>query len=313
MADMVNNKPIHTMDGGLNEFNIEPIANGTHPDTPLNHQGHPVTSTDDDSHDTLQPLSHFHSLFYDLFTWKFPKATGFFFFTAISLIFAFRYVNVLRYVFKAAYMLFAGVAALEIAGKPLGARGVVSSLRPKRYYTIPRESLERLFEQLHDFANFCVLEFQRVVFVENIFTTLAAFITSFFGYFLIKYIPFWTLILLTTITAFTAPLLYLNNKEFVDEQLHNVSEIVNAQLDSGKKLTEQYAGEAAARAKATAADLSSKVQGYTGGLKSTQPTDINSVSEPSQGLATDSEFPSVPKHDFSVDKAHDAPIEPLLA
>ena len=40
--------------------------------------------------------------------WKFPRATGFFFLSAISLIFAFRFVNVLRYIFKLTYLLFAG-------------------------------------------------------------------------------------------------------------------------------------------------------------------------------------------------------------
>lgn len=86
-------------------------------------------STDGD-----RPLTHYHSFFYDLFTvsfpvlflslptsedldlrltyvkcvqWKYPRATGFFFFSVISLITAFRFINVLRYVFKAAYLLFA--------------------------------------------------------------------------------------------------------------------------------------------------------------------------------------------------------------
>lgn len=64
-------------------------------------------------------------------------------------------------------------SVLELAGKPLGAKGIVSSMRPTRYYTVPRESLEMFFENLHDLTNFFVLEFQRVLFVENIFTTIA--------------------------------------------------------------------------------------------------------------------------------------------
>lgn len=64
------------------------------------------------------------------------------------------------------------MALLEVAGRPFGARGVVSSMRPKRYYTIPRDSVEKLFNELHDLSNFFVLEFQRVVFVENIFATI---------------------------------------------------------------------------------------------------------------------------------------------
>lgn len=264
MSDYGHHNP--SADIVQNESTAEQIVNGTHPviqDTKKDFQGLASSTQAPDIDDDGQPLSHFHSLFYDLFTWKYPKATGFCFFATISVICAFRYVNVLRYVFKAAYMLFAGVAALEIAGKPLGAKGVVSSLRPRRYYTIPRESLERIFEQLHDLANFFVLEFQRVIFVENIFTTLAAFITSFFGYFLIKYIPLWTLLLLSTATAFAAPLIYINNKELIDEQLRNASDFVNAKFDTTKKLTEKYAEDAAARAKATAADLQSKVHGYT--------------------------------------------------
>lgn len=115
-----------------------------------------------------------------------------------------------------------GVAFLETAGKPFGAKGVISSVRPKRYYTIPRDSLDRLYEELHALLNFFVLEFQRILFAENIFATivvrihresfpnarplltnkflrfLQAFFASFIGYFLIKYIPFWALLLLST-------------------------------------------------------------------------------------------------------------------
>jgi len=62
---------------------------------------------------------------------------------------------------------------LEYAGKHLGYKGVVSQMRPRRYYTIPREKIESIFEEIHDFLNFVVVEFQRVVFVENLFTTVA--------------------------------------------------------------------------------------------------------------------------------------------
>lgn len=312
-------QPNPSYDHATNGSTAEQIVNGTHPiilDTKHDFQGLASSAqTGRDVDDNGQPLSHFHSLFYDLFTWKYPKATGFFFFATISLISAFRYVNVLRYVFKAAYMLFAGVATLEIIGKPLGAKGVVSSLRPRRYYTIPRESLDRIFEQLHDLANFFVLEFQRVVFVENLFTTMAAFVTSFFGYFLIKYIPLWTLLLLSTCTAFTAPLIYINNKELIDEQLHNASELVNAKFDSTKKLTGKYAEDVAARAKTTAADLQSKVQNYTtkkteaNGHSKTAPSTTSAHGDGPSSSERVTEFPDVPVNELPSGDAR----EPLLA
>ncbi|KAI5821210.1 Reticulon-domain-containing protein [Pyronema omphalodes] len=243
------------------------VLNGTHPiiqETKADFRGLAnSTHINGDYADATQPVSQFHNVFYNLFTWKFPTASGFFFLSTIFTIVAFRYVNVLRYVFKALYMSFGAVTLLEIAGKPLGASGIVSSFRPERYYTVPRESMESVFEHIHELVNFFVLEFQRVIYVENVFTSLSAFVASFFGYFLIKYIPFWALLLLATVTAFTAPLIYLNNKEVIDDQIKLASDFVNAQLESTKKVTSKYAAEVAARAQHTAADIQSKVQTYT--------------------------------------------------
>lgn len=63
------------------------------------------------------------------------------------------------------------MAFLEVAGRPLGVKGLISSMRPKRYYTIQRDSVEKLFNEAHDLSNFFLLEFQRVVYVEDIFAT----------------------------------------------------------------------------------------------------------------------------------------------
>ncbi|KAF8537593.1 Reticulon-domain-containing protein [Trichophaea hybrida] len=299
------------------------MVSGSHPiiqDTKADFTGLAKSGQADGEYDdATQPMSQFHNLFYDLFTWKFPKATGFFFLSTISVIFAFHYINVLRYVFKGLYMAFAIASGLETVGKLLGAKSVVSSFRPRRYYTIPREYLDHFFEQLHELANFFVLEFQRVLFVENIFTTLAAFVTSFFGYFLIKYIPFWTLLLLATFTAFTAPLIYINNKELIDEQIQRASDIVNAQVESTKKVTGKYAEDAAARARATAADVQTRLQAYTG--KTSPPASQTKSEVPSTASAHDylSGAPNAPDtplgtHDYpKVPTQEPALDEPLLA
>ena len=59
----------------------------------------------------------------------------------------------------------------EIAGKLVLSQGIASSMRPKKYYTIPRESLEASLEDVEQLVNFFVIEFQRVLFAENIFHT----------------------------------------------------------------------------------------------------------------------------------------------
>jgi hypothetical protein len=57
-------------------------------------------------------------------------------------------------------------------GKVALGTGFTSQLRPNRYYVIPRESLERLLEDVEQLINFFVIEIQRVVFAENIYATV---------------------------------------------------------------------------------------------------------------------------------------------
>ena len=53
---------------------------------------------------TDQPLTHYHSFFYNLLSWQNPRATAIAFVSSILLIFAARYLPVLRWTFKAAYI-----------------------------------------------------------------------------------------------------------------------------------------------------------------------------------------------------------------
>lgn len=63
-------------------------------------------------------------------------------------------------------------ALAEIAGKPFSDKGFASQARPKKYYVLPKETLDRVFGECHELLNFFVLEFQRIMFVENIFHTV---------------------------------------------------------------------------------------------------------------------------------------------
>ena len=64
------------------------------------------------------------------------------------------------------------IAAAEVAGKLIFDRGLASQMRPKKYYTIPRETLERSLEDVEQLINFFVIEFQRIVYAENIYATI---------------------------------------------------------------------------------------------------------------------------------------------
>merc|ERR1712000_485045 len=112
---------------------------------------------------TGQPLTHYHSMFYRLLSWKNPRATGITFAATSLFIFAARYLNIVRYAFKALYMILGITAAAEIAGKTVLGDGIATKMRPKKYFVIPKESLERFLDDAEQLINFFVIEFQRVI------------------------------------------------------------------------------------------------------------------------------------------------------
>jgi len=75
---------------------------------------------------------------------------------------------------------FAVTATAEFVGKTALSRGLASSFRPKKYYTIPRQSLENMSGDVEQLVNFFVIEFQRILFAENLMHTGAVSLTRSF-------------------------------------------------------------------------------------------------------------------------------------
>jgi len=206
-------------------------------------------------------VTHFHSFFYDTFTWKYPRTTGLLFAGSLGFLLLGHYVNILRYALKGAYMTFAATAAFEYLGRPTTGTGFMTQVRPQRYYTIPRENLEMVFAEIHEFLNFVVLEFQRIIFVENLGVTIASFVFSLIGYFLVKFMPFWSLLLLADVLVFTLPLAYLQNQELIDHHLRRASAVANDHIQNARGLAEKHTADYSAKAVAYATDLTGKVSG----------------------------------------------------
>lgn len=89
----------------------------------------------------------------------------------MAFIFAARYLNILRYAFKLTYMTLAVTVLAEATGKALFSKGFTSQIRPKKYYTLPKDSIDRLTSDVHELINFFVIESQRIVFAENVFAS----------------------------------------------------------------------------------------------------------------------------------------------
>lgn len=65
-------------------------------------------------------------------------------------------------------------------------------------------------------------------------------------------------------TAYIGPLVYISNREIIDEQIHNVQEIVNAQTNQLKDLAGERTSHATGLMKQYVGDYSHKAQEYIG-------------------------------------------------
>lgn len=69
-------------------------------------------------------------------------------------------------------------AAAEIGGRLVLSQGLASSFRPRKYYTVPKETVEAVLEDLEQLVDFLLLEFQRILFAENVVHTVAVCLDS---------------------------------------------------------------------------------------------------------------------------------------
>jgi hypothetical protein len=70
-------------------------------------------------------------------------------------------------------MVLAVTVAAEVAGKLVLNHGFATQLRPKKYYTVPREAIDAVIGDVHELLNFFVIESQRVLFAENVYASAA--------------------------------------------------------------------------------------------------------------------------------------------
>ncbi|KAI4155168.1 MAG: hypothetical protein LQ340_001182 [Diploschistes diacapsis] len=230
-----------------------------------------------------QPLTHYHSFFYTLLSWENPRVTGIAFGSIITAIFAFRYVPAVSWALKGLWITFGTVALVESAAKLCFGSGVAQSIRPRRYLTVPREFLEASLEDVEQLINFFVIEFQRVLYAENVLHTIAAFLASLLSYYLIRIVPFWGLSLIATSIVFLTPIIYITNQEFIDHHLANANDIMNSQSAQIRDLAGQHASNASNTLKNYAGDYTAKAQEMIGsatGSKNASGSNVKAESFP---------------------------------
>lgn len=261
---------------------------------------------------TGQQLTHYHSFFSSLLSWDNPRASGIAFLTVVTFIFAARYLDILRYAFKLTWMTLGVTVAAEGLGKALFSHGFVSQVRPKKYYTVSKETLNSLIGDVHELINFFVIESQRILFAENVLVSGAAFFGALISYFLIKFVPVWGLALISSSVLFLTPLIYKTNKELIDHYVAQAADVANQQSEQVKQLAGHHVARATETTKQYVGDYSHKAQEMISSARgrsvspvaSAKPAKTEPTVEPvikKENIPADlknEDFPAAPKAEF---------------
>lgn len=259
---------------------------------------------------TGQPLTHYHSFFSELLSWNNPRASGIAYATIVALIFSVRYLDVLRWGFKLTWMVLGVTVAAEVIGKSLVNSGLATQLRPRKYYTVPRETLDTMIGDVHELVNFFVIEAQRILFAENIYASAAACLGAFISYYLVKIVPYWGLALIGVTTLFFVPLIYTSNQELIDHHIKQVGDIMQTQTHQLREATLKSTNQATQITKQYMGDYRAKAQQMIRG-RSVSP---EASPKPAAKEYKFADFPPAPKDNF---KGAEEPVikseaEPLI-
>ncbi|KHN98178.1 cell lysis protein-like protein [Metarhizium album ARSEF 1941] len=209
---------------------------------------------------TGQPLTHYHSLFSELLSWKNPRASAIAYASIVSFIFVVRYLDVIRWGFKLSFMALAITVAAEVTGKVVLSHGLATQMRPRHYWTVSRSTIDSMIADFHELVNFFVIEAQRILFVENVGASVAAGIAAFVSYHLIKLVPYWGLAVIATTVAFFVPLVYTCNQELIDQHIKTASDAISAQTAQVRSVAQKQADQLTTMGKQYAGDYTGKVQ-----------------------------------------------------
>lgn len=229
------------------------------------------------------------------------------------MIFAARYLDILRYTFKLTWMTLGVTVLAEVLGKLVMSNGLATQLRPRAYYTIQKETLDSLIGDVHELINFFVIESQRILFAENLIASAAvsfgimvacritsadsfllqAAIGAFISYYLINIVPYWGLALIATTAVFFVPLIYTSNQELIDNQIKQAADIVNTQTEQLRTVATKHTTQGVEITKQYVGDYTAKAQQMISGRSS--PETIKSSQFPDAPKTGVNDFPTAPK------------------
>ncbi|OBA22382.1 hypothetical protein METBIDRAFT_39754 [Metschnikowia bicuspidata var. bicuspidata NRRL YB-4993] len=231
-----------------------------------------------------------------LLTWKDPVATGKVF-GAIVAALVLAKVNVVNHVFHLLYLALFAAAGSEYAGRILTGQGFV-----QKYIGTPQKRAgafkESVLPAVGNAAEALEAEFHRVVYAQNIESTVKAALVSYMMYKLTSWFSVYALVFATVLLAFSVPYVYQTNKKNVDAAVAQYTKMA-------KERTAEYTACAKSRIAPRLEALAKKTGPVGAFVQSKLPTRTagstvgshaySAADEPSVGVSTGAaKFPEVP-------------------
>ena len=104
--------------------------------------------------------------------------------------------------------------------------------------------------------------------------------------------------MITVSTLYLAPLIYVNNKEIIDQQIAHGQELLNAQTKQVKDIAGQQTARATSTIKGYTSEYSAKAQDLIGSARARSASPEVGKKETAPPAYNDTVFPTAPKGDL---------------
>jgi hypothetical protein len=105
---------------------------------------------------------------------------------------------------------------------------------------IKRETIEKYLDICVDGVNFLLLEFQKIILVENPSKTFKYIVSLYFLWTILGWFSIRTLASIVLVLGFSVPMAYKRNKSFFDEKLNRVHDISNSYCEHATGLLKHH-------------------------------------------------------------------------
>ncbi|KAK5996246.1 hypothetical protein PT974_04678 [Cladobotryum mycophilum] len=190
---------------------------------------------------------------YKFISWDDPIRTLSSYIGALSILFMAHYIPLTQMALKAGAIILGVMSVTEYVSRLFGSDTLLARLRPKEYRKIPESTLNAVLKDIHDLVQGFVVHFQRIIFVQDLDKTFAAFLGITAFYWTIKIVnPFWLVVLSLSSVYIVSLVNSSRSGEVTHDAMVHAKGLANKAVENGSAIAQE--------GKATAEELSSKVK-----------------------------------------------------